>query len=506
LKRNFVFVLLLAVFVSAGAAVMRADIFGAVRGIVHDPQHRPIAGAKIVLSSATSSYSLTTTSNQDGEFTFNPVPLGDYKITVSQTGFQTASEALTVASDSSPILHFPLSIGSINQTATVTASASAASVQTVTPTTLVDRNDIAETPGADRSNGLEMITDYVPAAYVTHDMLHMRGGHQVDWLIDGVPIPNTNIATNLGPVIDPKDIDYLEIQRGSYDADYGDRTYGIFNVVPRNGFESDNEAEIVTSFGDWYQTNDQINLGGHTEKFAYYASINGNRSNYGLATPIGQVFHDAESGGGAFISLIYNPDPRNQFRLVASIRGDYYQIPYDPDPNSAENQVYNTSQLRDAEPACQLWWLAGGHRRARREKRRAIRNVRIRAAPKQLFQQHLHRRQRKLSRVLGLSNRRPLGRIRYGQIQTDLVADRHWRPSPIALRFTRIRHATGGGRRERDRSPRRRGSQNPAHQLGLSRFLRRFLPGPAAAHGDRPAARSGNQPKPGFRSSAGRAR
>ena len=40
-----------------------------------------------------------------------------------------------------------------------------------------------------------MITDYVPAAYVTHDMLHMRGGHQVDWLIDGVPIPNTNIAT-----------------------------------------------------------------------------------------------------------------------------------------------------------------------------------------------------------------------------------------------------------------------------------------------------------------------
>jgi len=71
---------------------------------------------------------------------------------------------------------------------------------------------------------MEMITDYVPAAYVTHDMLHMRGGHQVDWLIDGVPIPNTNIANNLGPQIDPKDIDYLEVQRGSYDADYGDRT------------------------------------------------------------------------------------------------------------------------------------------------------------------------------------------------------------------------------------------------------------------------------------------
>ncbi len=43
-----------------------------------------------------------------------------------------------------------------------------------------------------------MITDYVPAAYVTHDILHMRGGHRFEWLIDGVTIPDTNIATDLG--------------------------------------------------------------------------------------------------------------------------------------------------------------------------------------------------------------------------------------------------------------------------------------------------------------------
>ena len=93
---------------------------------------------------------------------------------------------------------------------------------------------------------MAMITDYVPATYMTHDMLHMRGGHQFEWLIDGVPIPNTNIASNLAPQIDPKDIDYLEVQRGSYEADYGDRTYGIFNIVPRSGFERNNEGELVT--------------------------------------------------------------------------------------------------------------------------------------------------------------------------------------------------------------------------------------------------------------------
>ena len=171
----------------------------------------------------------------------------------------------------------------------------------------------------------------------------------MDWLIDGVPIPNTNIATNLGPQIDPKDIDYLEVQRGSYDAEYGDRTYGIFNIVPRTGFERDNEAELVTSFGNWYQTNDQLNFGGHTQRFAYYASVNGNRSDYGLQPPIGQVVHDAENGYGGFASFIFNASPSNQFRLVASLRQDYYQIPIDPDPNSAGNQVYPSYGLHDSE-------------------------------------------------------------------------------------------------------------------------------------------------------------
>ena len=70
-----------------------------------------------------------------------------------------------------------------------------------TPTTLVSRLDIERTPGADRTNSMAMITDYVPGAYVTHDMLHMRGGHQTTWLLDGIPIVNTAIAQNLGPAV-----------------------------------------------------------------------------------------------------------------------------------------------------------------------------------------------------------------------------------------------------------------------------------------------------------------
>jgi hypothetical protein len=343
--RKLAIFLLLSLLLGGPAA--RATIFGQVHGVVHDPQHRPIAGARIELRAANSAFTQTTLTAQDGGFTIPSIPLGDYIVTVSQPGFATISQNLTLASDTSPILHFELQLGAVQQTTTVTTNTS--NVDTVTPTALISRNDIAQTPGASRTNSMAMITDYVPGAYMTHDMLHMRGGHQVSWLIDGVQIPNTNIASNLGAQIDPKDIDYIEVQRGSYTSDVGDRTYGVFNVVPRTGFERTRQAELVLSAGSFLQANGQLNFGDHSEKFAYYASLNGNRSDYGLAPPVGQVLHDATNGYGGFASFIYNRTPKDQLRLITQLRNDYFQIPYDPNPNSFGNQQFDSSGLRDGQ-------------------------------------------------------------------------------------------------------------------------------------------------------------
>jgi hypothetical protein len=315
----------------------RAEIFGNVHGIVHDPQHRPIPGANVDLKALRSEWVQHQKTNDSGEFDFSAVPLGEYTVTVSIANFQTAGQALVVMSGSSPVLHFQLEIASVTEKTVVIGEPVSAATDSATPTTLLSREDVRETPGASRTNSLAIITDFVPGAYITHDMLHVRGGHQTSWLVDGVPVPNTNIASNVGPQLDPKDFDYLEANRGSYGAEFGDRTYGVFNLVPRTGFERNNEAELVVSGGSFYQTNAQLSFGSHTERFAYYASVNGNRSDLGLQPPVAQVVHDAANGYGGFTSLIYNVDPSNQLRFVTSLRRDYYQIPYDPNPNDVEN-------------------------------------------------------------------------------------------------------------------------------------------------------------------------
>jgi hypothetical protein len=340
---------LFAVLFGLLATAAHADIFGQVHGIVHDPQHRPIKGVAITLQAGHSTLVFNTTSDSEGVFQIPSVPLGDYILSVSETGFAQYRETVTVGSNSTLTLHLQLAIATVSQTVTVQNNLDATNIDSVTPETMIDRIDIAQTPGADRTNSLAMITDYVPGAYITHDMLHMRGGHELSWLIDGVLIPNTNIASNVGPQIDPKDIDTLEVDRGSYGADLGDRTYGMFNVLPRTGFERERDGELVLTAGNFYQTNDQISLGSHSDKFAWYVSGNGNRSNYGLQPAVSQPVNDAANGGGAFTSLIYNRDAADQLRLVAQFRSDYYQIPKDPNVNDWENQLYNSSGLSDAE-------------------------------------------------------------------------------------------------------------------------------------------------------------
>jgi outer membrane cobalamin receptor len=329
-------VILLLMMVGLGVGSAFASVYGTIRGIVHDPQHRPVQGAMVMLKSKSSEWAKSTNTDDNGDFSFNAVPIGEYSITVVSPEFTQASQNAVVDSFTEPVLHFQLRVAVSKENVEV-SGAPVAPTDSVTPSTLVDRADIQHTPSASLSNSLAMITDYVPGSYVTHDQLHIRGGHQTSWLVDGIPVPNTNIASNLGPQIDPKDIDYMEINRGSYGAEFGDRTYGVFNIVPRTGFERNNEAELFFTAGNFYQTNAQLSLGSHTERLAYYVSMNGNRSNLGLQTPVAEVVHDAANGYGGFGSVIFNVDPSNQLRFVTSLRKDYYQIPYDPFPNDIEN-------------------------------------------------------------------------------------------------------------------------------------------------------------------------
>ena len=82
---------------------LHATIFGTVRGIVHDSQHLPVAGATVTLKAQDSEWAQVQKTNDNGEFEFTAVPIGNYTVTVTLQGFQQQEQALAVRSDSSPV-------------------------------------------------------------------------------------------------------------------------------------------------------------------------------------------------------------------------------------------------------------------------------------------------------------------------------------------------------------------------------------------------------------------
>src|ERR1700677_1224751 len=142
---------LIAVFLLLDAMAF-ATIFGSVRGVVHDPQHRPIRSAQLTLKAQNSDWTQSQETNDNGEFTFTSVPIGAYTVTVTLKGFQEVKQDVILQSDTSPLLHFQLAVAGVNESVVVPEIVGAATTDSVTPTTMVSRTQIQQTPGADRTN------------------------------------------------------------------------------------------------------------------------------------------------------------------------------------------------------------------------------------------------------------------------------------------------------------------------------------------------------------------
>ncbi|HEV2720852.1 MAG TPA: TonB-dependent receptor [Thermoanaerobaculia bacterium] len=321
---------------------LHATIFGVVRGTVRDAGGAPLAGVRVTLSDAETARVQSAVTDVRGGFRFAAVPIGAYR--VAAVGRQVAVDVV-----SGVTVEVTLD-AAVSESMTVVA---AEPVVSPTTQTAVARRDIAETPGAERSNSVAMITQFVPGSYVVHDQLHIRGGHQVGWLIDGVPVPNTNIASNVGPQFDPKDIDVLEVQRGGTSAEYGDRTYAIFNVVPRSGWDRDRDADVVGSWGSQRTTNDQFRIGDHSERLAWYASANGNRTDQGLETPIPRAIHAAANGLGALATIVALPNDADQIRFAGAWRRDHYDVPNDEE-STADDREHESDAFLNASWVRQL--------------------------------------------------------------------------------------------------------------------------------------------------------
>ena len=123
----------LAVLVLVGVAGYAQTFRGAINGTVTDPSGAVVAGADVKATEIAtgSAHSMLSTSN--GEFAFQDLPVGAYRVTVTQRGFQqTNVENVNVTAGSVYTVPVKLTVG--RETTSVEVSAAALEVDTTTAT------------------------------------------------------------------------------------------------------------------------------------------------------------------------------------------------------------------------------------------------------------------------------------------------------------------------------------------------------------------------------------
>ena len=97
-----------------------------VRGVVTDPQGNVVPGATVTLTSVGTNQTRSTTTSDNGTYSFELIQVGDYSLAVEAQGFKKAQvTGLHAAVAKATAADVVLEIGSVNETVTVASSAEA---------------------------------------------------------------------------------------------------------------------------------------------------------------------------------------------------------------------------------------------------------------------------------------------------------------------------------------------------------------------------------------------
>lgn len=316
------------IFVLLSAAAPAWAALGSITGTLQDPQGAPVPGAAVRLAESAGEFRAETVSNAQGRYTFANLEPGGYVVTASLQGFKNTTVTVTVNTAQPIVADLRLELGSMSES--IEVKADTPGQLEARSQTLVTREDLLRMPGALEAGSLSALLETTPSAVVAHDQLHVRGGHQIGFTIDGVPVPSNSVGQNLALMFDPKGLKTIEFQRGAYAADVGDRTYGQFNIITRSGFERASGGEALIIAGGQDTLDGAVAFGDHSDKVAWFAQGSGNRTDFGLTPPALDAVHNQHTGGGVAGKVWLLPRSTDVLTFTGSYRRDDYQIPRDP--------------------------------------------------------------------------------------------------------------------------------------------------------------------------------
>lgn len=130
-----------SVFVATFALLVQATafgqaVYGTIVGTATDPQGAAVAGARVIITDTQRQVSVSTVTNQDGNFTQRALIAGTYTVRIEAAGFKAAVQTIIVSVDQESRADLKLQVGDVSQVVEISAE---------TPLLKTERADVAVT-------------------------------------------------------------------------------------------------------------------------------------------------------------------------------------------------------------------------------------------------------------------------------------------------------------------------------------------------------------------------
>src|ERR1700751_4390621 len=252
---------LLLVFAAQAGAFGQGGT-GGITGLISDSSGAIVPGAKVSLTNEATGVTVSTVSTDAGLYAFISLSPGNYDVTATAAGFETAvRRGVIVSVDQKSTVNFKLNIGSVSQIVNVTASTELVDPsnspvgqligsQTIDPVPLLTRNvyDLVQlsagvTPANGASNSsssydIENIASGRAGVDVSSYTVNGAIEGSVYYMIDGSPI---GIAENNAAAIIPAmdlpedDVDEVRVETQNTPASYQSGAAGVISGATKSG-------------------------------------------------------------------------------------------------------------------------------------------------------------------------------------------------------------------------------------------------------------------------------
>ena len=254
---------------------------GSVTGVVQDTSGAVVPNATVTLLNTDQGLSLVTKTNSSGVYTFSPVRIGPYSLSVSADGFSTTTQQnLTVAVSQNLRVNVELKTGATTQTIEVTAAPPQLQTEDASVGQVVNGQSVNNLP----LNGRNFTFLAQLSAGVNTPQADTRGNAangafsanglrpaQNNYLLDGIDNNSDNVdflnGTNFVVLPPPDAIAEFKVQTSDYSAELGRAAGAVLNATVKSGTNQIHGAvweffrNDVLDAADWFENNNGIKKG-----------------------------------------------------------------------------------------------------------------------------------------------------------------------------------------------------------------------------------------------------